>query len=105
MESDEIIVPVSNTMMNKKNADNAPTIIPRALSMREARKPAKNADTQEDIIAAAKTAVCDKDFILRTKNALKNNINISITPPNNPPNMTARAITFTVICCDFSFLT
>ena len=59
--------------------------------MREARKPAKNADMQEDIIAAAKTAVCDKDF--------------SITPPNNPPKMTALAIIFIVICCDFSFLT
>lgn len=50
--------------------------------MREARKPAKNADMQEDIIAAANTAVCDKDFILSTKNELKNNINISTTPPN-----------------------
>ena len=73
--------------------------------MREARKPAKNADMQEDIIAAANTAVCDKDFILSTKNELKNNINISTTPPNNPPKMTALAIIFIVICCDFSFLT
>ena len=92
-------------MMNKNNADKAPTIIPRDLSMREARKPAKNADTQEEIIAAANTAICDRDFILSTKNALKNNINISITPPNNPPKITARAIDFIVICCDFSFLT
>lgn len=105
IESEENIVPVSSTIMNNSIADNVPTTIPRDLSIREAIKPARNADTQEEIIAAANTAVCDKDFILSTKNALKNSINISTTPPNNPPKITARVIVFIVICCDFSFLT
>ena len=104
MLSPEKIVPVISTTINKNIAAKAPAAIPRDFNIFAAINPAKNDEIQEDAIAVPNTAPCDRDFIFKTKKALKNSISIKIMLPNRPPNITARVIDFIVTCCDFSLL-